>query len=1051
MADPIYLNIGSGDHKLPGFINIDSTPGADILADVRKGLPFGSNTAEGIYNEHFMEHLTQAEGVAFLRECRRVLVGNGRLRVAMPDLDDAVQAYVDNTWSQRDWIHRFGLEWIDNRCEMLNISMREWGHKWLYNEAELTRLASLAGLTPVKRCALGQSDHPRFRGLEHRRESNLILEFVKSRPRSERDGLASVLIPAFNSKYFREMIESALNQTYPHFEVIVCDDCPSDDISELVARYSASDRRIKYFRNEKRLGEYHNRLKCFDLAQGEYIKFLNDDDRLHPDCLKRMVECLERFPDVTLATSHRQLINENGQYLQDITSTQRPVHVDCLLDGPSLANALLATKVNFIGEPTTTLFRKRDLAGTRPDIFSFGGRSTKCNIEGMWLTLLSKGDAIYLTQSLSCFRLHPDQACRQQAAVETGTAAWQQHRFDGMRFGLFNPQQPVRINATPLNALLQSRNGGYANTPTLPNRAGQSSKPPRPRASIIIVTRNSARTLRNCLDSVLQFSASAEIIVLDNASTDETRSILAAYGSRIVTIPNEGNTGFARACNQGILVSSGEYVVLLNPDTVVTPGWLEGMLAHFRPGVGAVGPVSNYVMGLQKLSFYLRGNVPPVIGEIDLAERLASQNRGQSVQTKLLIGFCIAFPRHILDEMGLLDADLFFGDDDLDISWRLRMRGYKLLVAADVFVHHEGNASLKSTEKTTADRIMEESSNILYEKLVRHYGEGNVPTAMDLWGIDCFKPTNARLRPIPASSEPTLTTMVILTFNQLEHTRLCLESIERCTPLPHELIIVDNGSTDGTVDYLREYAAAHSNTRVIANSTNRGFAAGNNQGLALARGNNILLLNNDTVVPPGWLERMLSVFDRHPEAGLVGPMSNYVSGPQLIPGISYHGLPEMEAFAARWSAENAGQVIQSEVRLVAFCLLVRRQVIEKIGGLDERFGSGNFEDDDFCIRAALFGYGAMIAKDAFVHHTGSQTFKGSNIDLNRAMFRNWALFKDKWGIAPETPIEAGYHVRLSPADQNRAYFSLPDLKESHSPDEGGKWWHEVGTRKAVDF
>ena len=85
--------------------------------------------------------------------------------------------------------------------------------------------------------------------------------------------------------------------------------------------------------------------------------------------------------------------------------------------------------------------------------------------------------------------------------------------------------------------------------------------------------------------------------------------------------------------------------------------------------------------------------------------------------------------------------------------------------------------------------------------------------------------------------EVPLTSIIILTHKQLGLTKHCLQSIETHTPEPHEIIIVDNASTDGTLDYLRRYESAHSNVHVIANKENRGFAGGNNQGLALSRGN----------------------------------------------------------------------------------------------------------------------------------------------------------------------------------------------------------------------
>jgi GT2 family glycosyltransferase/Flp pilus assembly protein TadD len=429
-------------------------------------------------------------------------------------------------------------------------------------------------------------------------------------------------------------------------------------------------------------------------------------------------------------------------------------------------------------------------------------------------------------------------------------------------------------------------------------------------------------------------------------------------------------------------------------------------------------------------------------GLVELSEMMYRANAGKPVEAKLLVGFCIMMPRRVLDEVGLIDEALFLGNDDLDISWRLRMAGYKLLIATDTFVYHEGQVSFKSEEESKTSALVQDSTDRLYEKLEAHFGEGNVPHPMELWGIDWFKPSRAIFAPKPREKEQGLTSIIVLTYNELNHTKLCLASIEAHTPEPHELIIVDNGSTDGTVEFLREYIEARPNVRVLANSSNRGFAAGNNQGMALARGDYVLLLNNDTIVTPGWLERMLAVFGRYENVGIVGPMSNYVSGPQLVEEASYGNEAEMAAFAAQWAEENSGQ-IEPIMRVVGFCLLARREVIDRIGGLDERFGSGNFEDDDLCIRAARVGYEASVARDVFIHHAGSQTFKGAKIDYRQAMERNWGLFKAKWGIPVETPLEGIYHLPPELPEGAGQYIALPDLESGHRPEQGGLWWREA--------
>ena len=173
----IWLNIGCGNKHLNGFVNMDIEKPYNEKLDARKGLPYADQAVDGVYSEHFFEHLTQAEGLCFLRECRRVLKRGGVVRIAMPDLDELVKRYMSEDWRGDGDMFKLGFDWVSNRCEMLNIAMREWGHKHVYNEEELVRIASLAGLEPIARCAHGRSDVKNFVGRETRDGSKLIMEF----------------------------------------------------------------------------------------------------------------------------------------------------------------------------------------------------------------------------------------------------------------------------------------------------------------------------------------------------------------------------------------------------------------------------------------------------------------------------------------------------------------------------------------------------------------------------------------------------------------------------------------------------------------------------------------------------------------------------------------------------------------------------------------------------------------------------------------------------------------------------------------------------------
>ncbi len=160
-----------------------------------------------------------------------------------------------------------------------------------------------------------------------------------------------------------------------------------------------------------------------------------------------------------------------------------------------------------------------------------------------------------------------------------------------------------------------------------------------------------------------------------------------------------------------------------------------------------------------------------------------------------------------------------------------------------------------------------------------------------------------------------------------------------------------------------------------------------------------MLLNNDVVVTPGWLESLVLAAERSPRIGLAGPVTNNISGPQRLQSVGYDqkSLCGLDDYAQLLRAHNANDFTQIW-RVVGFCMLIKRQLIENIGGLDLRYGRGNFEDDDYCIRAGAAGYAAVIVHDSFVHHYGSQAFAASKCDYGNQLHQNWEIFKDKWGL-----------------------------------------------------
>jgi predicted SAM-dependent methyltransferase len=178
---PYQLHFACGTVKLPGWVNIDRDPVSEIVDiswDIREPLPVADGCAGLIHHEHFLEHLEVGEGVAFLRQCYRLLCPGGVLRVAMPDLTECVRQYYENDWRQ-PWMKKYGYEWIQTRAENLNIAFRDWEHKWLYDREELHRRLREAGFLKIRDCERCESTVEALRGLETREESLLVCEAVR--------------------------------------------------------------------------------------------------------------------------------------------------------------------------------------------------------------------------------------------------------------------------------------------------------------------------------------------------------------------------------------------------------------------------------------------------------------------------------------------------------------------------------------------------------------------------------------------------------------------------------------------------------------------------------------------------------------------------------------------------------------------------------------------------------------------------------------------------------------------------------------------------------
>jgi glycosyltransferase involved in cell wall biosynthesis len=376
--------------RRPDAVDISVRADADAPLVHGGDLPFDDRSVTTIWLGDAAGYLPVRDLVQLLAECRRVLTPGGQLVLA------------------------------------------ERGAKATY--LLLARWAALVGLTgvPASAVAIGWTKHD---------------------DETEREPLVSILMPSYNPRYFLQALDSAIAQTYRNVEIVICDDSDGDAIGTLV-KSRAGTPNIRYAKNPERLRTRKNYAHCLSLASGEYVKFLNDDDLLEPDCVRTLLGAFLRVPGLTLATSHRWRIDSHSAVMDDMPATAPVVDADRVIDGISLANALIMYGLNFIGEPTTAMFRKRDVAPRRsPDElpFQFDGEEVHGAIDfALWSRLLVQGNAAFFHDRLSRFRVHDEQGQANDAVVARAVTGIRALQHQWIALGLFRRFPPYLLQCRPL-------------------------------------------------------------------------------------------------------------------------------------------------------------------------------------------------------------------------------------------------------------------------------------------------------------------------------------------------------------------------------------------------------------------------------------------------------------------------------------------------------------------------------------------------------------------------------------------------------------------------
>ncbi|MCK5417713.1 MAG: glycosyltransferase, partial [Desulfobacterales bacterium] len=788
------------------------------------------------------------------------------------------------------------------------------------------------------------------------------------------------IIPCYNyGRYLQQAVESIIEQTFRDFEIIIVNDGSNDSTravaENLIVRYP--DHQIRLINQENSGQPAISRNRGITEARGEYILCLDADDMILPAMLEKCLKLFKQNKTIAIAYTDRQ----------DFDGVDQVV----LAGDYDFSRLKYANQISYCA-----LFRREiwdEIGGYRTNIKG-------CEDWDFWVAAGARGFfGLRIPEPLFKYRRH-----------ETGIyqEVLKNFRQKHAQIVLNNPEVFESSQISLAKKILGRKSGEESKTEAL--------------VSVIVPTFNRPHMLKEALGSILsQTYRDFEIIVVNDGGTDVSELIQNFQDPRIKYFQQKRTTGPAAARNTGIKNAAGRYIALLDDDDIFYPEHLETAVEFLNDQYPVV-----YTDAV-RASYAKRGDTYTLI-------RKSVPYSMEFDRNKLLIGNispvnCFIFEKQLALKAGLFNESLNTLED-WDFWIKLSsLTQFKHIAQATVQVSWRKDGT---TMTSSLGHEFKKNREKIYKKYQNEINQ--IPNIREIseefnqiWANDW-------------KELPQLTSIVILTFNQIDYTKKCIESVFKHTKEHFELIVVDNGSSDGTVEYLQSELRDRRpgiRIKILQNKNNLGFAAGNNQGMAKARGDYILLLNNDVVVTRGWLQRLLACAEQDSETGIVGPRTNYVAGPQRVTEFSYDldSLRGLDQFAEEFANKNKGQN-KDQWRIVGFCMLIKRKVIEKVGGLDTRYGLGNFEDDDFCIRAKLAGFKAQIAQDCFVHHFGGKTFSGAKIDYQESLNKNWEIFKKKWDIPAHTPSGPTYRVVLPKEgfNPNKHYCPLLAKNSSKEPE-----------------
>lgn len=858
--------------------------------------------------------------------------------------------------------------------------------------------------------------------------------------------LVSLVIPAINPRFFERALRSAMSQGYGNLEIIVCDDSRGDEIEAIVsALVEQVGVAVRYVRNPRTLGLVGNLSQCLEEAQGEFIKFLCDDDHLFSTCIERQARMLASLEEVNLVLAQRLFWDADDLALPSRLENTPLSPICGLFKGEDLLAIFENFPVNILGGFSNAMFRRSDVQELLPALTQPGHCFVASLDFALYVCLLRRGNVVVSNHVLSVERLYPERLSSQQAYRDA-----------------------VEVERQWLTQMLKARSGESAPAPGWVRYLPVTQAEESPRVweelplSRTLGTKQSNQEWHVGVSSV-SFSELYAQWLACRTLTDGQRLHLAdtlaswPYSPKIVPviIDGLGSRSALELTLQSLVAQDYAPELTLVLSTACTEPELNGRVFRLPLQDDGQQQINDLLPQLDGADWFylLRAGdrlVAPAL--LAMAERIAltptlkclysdegSLNQGESANPAFkpdfnldlmrsypYVGRNLAFER----ESFLAQGGFHSGYGELaphDVLWRL--------------VEHQGPQAIGHV----AEVLLESAFDLAKWLSLPEVMEANprlVEAHLDRLGVahEIRSSASTLLNRVDYQhADQPLVSIIIVCKDQVAALQRCIESLlEKTTYTDYELLLVDNGSESVEA---REWLAGMAQlggerVRVLSYPQQGNAAAVHNFAVGQARGDYVLMLNPYAVIVEGdWLSELLNHAQR-PEVGVVGAKLFNPDGLVLHAGLilGLQGPAGLPFFGESVSATGYMYRLQAAHDLSAVgsdCLMIRKAVFDAVGGLDEQNFAQSLSDVDLCLRIGRDGYLVVWTPYARLA-LGVRPVVVAQASDEALRSQEQEVFYKRW--LPMVARDPAYNTNLALSAQGGTSFSLdPGLRSGWSP------------------